>query len=64
MKTYGNIVLMAAICIFIFGIFMAVRPTPADAGWRIYYKNSCAWSISKVCANKRAQGYRGTPSVR
>jgi hypothetical protein len=33
MKTYGNIVLMAAICIVIFWVFMALRP--ANASWRL-----------------------------
>jgi hypothetical protein len=29
MKTYGNIILMAAICIVIFWVFMALRPADA-----------------------------------
>ena len=29
MKTYGNIVLMAVICIVIFWVFMALRPANA-----------------------------------
>jgi hypothetical protein len=30
MKTYGNIVLMAATCIVIFWVFMALRPASAQ----------------------------------
>jgi len=33
MKTYGNVILMAAICIVIFWVFMALRP--ANASWRL-----------------------------
>jgi len=33
MKTYGNVILMAVICIVIFWVFMALRP--ANASWRL-----------------------------
>ena len=31
MKTYGNLVLMATICVVIFWVFMALRPAPAQS---------------------------------
>jgi hypothetical protein len=37
MKTSGNIILMTAICVVTFWVFMAVRPAPAQEiapGWR------------------------------
>jgi hypothetical protein len=46
-KTYGNLVLMTAICIVIFWIFMAIRPVQAGEQTRM---RSCKWSITAACA--------------
>src|SRR6516165_2078943 len=35
MKPYGNVVLMATICIVIFWVFMALRPASAQQTWQL-----------------------------
>ena len=60
MKTYGNIVLMAVICIVIFWVFMALRPANAHLITMGEYQRSgthwCNWSITSVCKRWRARG--------
>jgi hypothetical protein len=52
-KTYGNLVLMTAICVVIFWIFMALRPANAGA---YNPMRSCGWSITAACAAVRNGG--------
>ena len=35
MKTYGNLILMTAICIVIFWVFMVLRPANAQCTYRM-----------------------------
>ena len=58
MKTYGNIILTAAV---IFWVFMALRPAHADMarpGTGVY---RCTWAISAGCAAWRAHGGKPAP---
>jgi len=61
MKTYGNIVLMAVICIVIFWVFMAFRPANAHLITMGEYQRSgthwCNWSITSICKRWR-EGWR------
>jgi hypothetical protein len=57
--TNRYLTIVFAVIIFAFlwiAMMMMIWPTSAEAGWRIYFKNSCAWSISASCAKKRATG--------
>jgi len=51
MKTYGNVILMATICIVIFWVFMALRPAHAQA-------NSFFGPTSGSCCNQTNFGGR------
>ena len=54
MKTYGNVILMATICIVIFWLFMALRPAQAGA---YNPMRPCRWSITAACAAWRNGSY-------
>jgi hypothetical protein len=53
-KFYGNVLLMATICIVVFWVFMALRP--AQAG-EYNPMRSCKWSITAACAALRNGSY-------
>jgi hypothetical protein len=41
-----------AIAVALITMIKVMEPQPASAYW--YYRNSCVWSISSHCAQKRA----------
>jgi hypothetical protein len=71
MKTYGNVILMATICVVIFWVFMALRP--AAASWRLIpgkaydghiavrsYREPC-WSAAKSKCSLERSGHKWAP---
>jgi hypothetical protein len=58
MKTYGNVILMAIICIVIFWIFMALRPASAQCSYAMNDVGRFHGYVSGPC-NGAAVGYNG-----
>src|SRR6516225_12297417 len=58
MKTYGNLILMRAICLVIFWVFMALRPANAQCTYRMNDVGRPHGYLSGPC-NGAAVGYAG-----
>jgi hypothetical protein len=61
MKTFGYLTLMAAICIVLFWVFMALRPAnaswrlvPGDTTDRLFHGCGSSWTICRARAVNRA----------
>jgi hypothetical protein len=55
MKFLGTVAVFVCLVLTVAFIIMAAAQ-PASAGSVTYYRNACAWSITNVCANRRAKG--------
>ena len=55
MKFPGIVAVFVCLALTAAFIVMAA-PQPASALMATYYRNACAWSITKGCANRRAKG--------
>jgi hypothetical protein len=53
MKFFGTVTVFVCLAMAAAIIMMS---QPASAGMAVFYRNACAWSITKLCANKRAKG--------